>query len=65
MIITVHPYRGSCKVTYSTKGKYVSLIVNGYQEQLTGQPIQTTASQQAFWNSILNIVEADIATKPR
>lgn len=53
--------RGSSTVRYSTNGRYVSLTTNNLQNRLLGQPIQPTSSQQAFWASVLDIVEQDIA----
>lgn len=62
--IRVYPARGTCRIQFTSKGRYVSFQTAGYNRQLTQQPIQTTASLQAFWTSVLNIVVANIAAHP-
>lgn len=52
--------RGSSTIRYSTNGRYVSLTTNTLQNRLLGQPIQPTTTQQAFWGSVLDVVEQDI-----
>jgi hypothetical protein len=60
LIIRVRSSRGASTVQYSTKGRYVSLVTNTLTNQLVQQPIQPTSTPQAFWGSILDIVEFDI-----
>lgn len=62
--IRVVPSRGHCTVSYTTKGRYVSFTTSGYQRQLLSQAIQPTASLEAFWLSVLAIVQADITANP-
>lgn len=64
LTIRVRANRGTSVVSFSTTGKYVSTLVNGYQRQLTGQPIQPTSSTAAFWESVLAIVVANIQGDP-
>lgn len=60
LVITVRSARGSSTISYSTKGRYVSLITNTLQNILGSQPIQPTITPQAFWGSVLDVVETDI-----
>jgi hypothetical protein len=60
LTIRVGSSRGASTVQYSTNGRYVSLPTNSLTNNLAGQPIQPTASQKAFWLSVLAIVTADI-----
>lgn len=60
IVISVDSSRGASTVTYSTKGRYVSFPTNGLAETLTGQPIQPTTSLEAFWLSVLAIVQTSI-----
>jgi hypothetical protein len=60
LVITVSAARGSSTIRYSTKGRYVSLIANTLANILPSQPIQPTSSAQAFWQSVLNVVETDL-----
>lgn len=60
MNITVTSQRGASTVTFSTKGTYISLPVNGIAKDLPRQPVQPTASSLAFWQSVLAIVTAQL-----
>lgn len=60
MTITVGANRGSSTIAFSTKGRYISLPVNGISADLLRQPIQPTASAVAFWQSVLAIVTAQL-----
>lgn len=62
--IRVTSARGSSKVTYTTKGRYVSFTTSGYQRQLLSQPIQSTTSLEAFWAGVLATVQGDIVANP-
>jgi hypothetical protein len=62
--IRVTSARGGSTVQYTTKGKYISFLTNGYQRLLRSQPIQSTASLEGFWVPILNTVVADITAHP-
>jgi hypothetical protein len=64
IVITVDSARGSSKVRYSSKGRYVSFTTAGYDRDLLQQPIQPTASLAAFWLSVLALVQADITANP-
>jgi hypothetical protein len=60
LVIRVTSQRGSSRITYATKGKYINLATNGISDDLAKQPIQPTSSAQAFWESVIPIVLADI-----
>lgn len=60
LVVRVNSARGSSKITYSTKGRYVSFTTAGLSEQLLGQPIQPTSSLEAFWLSVLGLVQTSI-----
>jgi len=62
--IRVYSARGSSRIQYTSKGRYVSLPTNGYQRQLLGEPIQPTSTLSAFWLSVLATVQADITANP-
>jgi hypothetical protein len=62
LVVRVTSARGSSKITYSTKGRYVSFTTAGLSEQLLGQPIQPTSSLEAFWLSVLALVQANITS---
>ena len=64
IVIRVTAARGHSTVTYTSKGRYISFQTAGYQRQLLSQPIQPTASLQAFWLSVLAIVQADLTANP-
>jgi hypothetical protein len=64
LTIRVTSQRGSSGISYSTSGRYISLPTNGLSDNLLKQPIQPTASIQAFWASVIAIVAADIAPPP-
>lgn len=58
--IRVTSSRGASRIDYSTKGRYVSLPVNGISDVLARQPILPTASAEAFWAAVLSLVSADV-----
>lgn len=60
LTIRVRSSRGASTVQYSTNGRYVSLPTNTLTNNLTQQPIQPTTTPQAFWGSVMDIVEQDI-----
>lgn len=64
MTIRVTSSRGGSTVQFSTNGRYVSFNTSGYQRQLLGQPVQPTASLEAFWASILTAVQASLTATP-
>lgn len=64
MTIRVTASRGASTVSFSSNGRYVSFSTGGYQRQLLGQPVQPTASLDAFWASVLAAVQASLAANP-
>lgn len=60
MTIRVRSARGSSTIAYSTGGRYINLQTNAVNGDLPRQPIQPTTSAQAFWQSVLAIVTAQI-----
>jgi len=64
LTIRVTGNRGSSVVQFTSVGSYVSTPVNGYNVQLTGQPIQPTTDDKTFWLSVLAIVQAQISSNP-
>jgi hypothetical protein len=60
LVVTVTATRGASKVTFSSKGKYISLITAGISGDLTKQPIFSTTSAEAFWVQVLPLVQAAI-----
>lgn len=64
MTIRVTASRGGSTVQFSTNGRYVSFNTSGYQRQLLGQPVQSTASLDAFWAGILSAVQASLTANP-
>lgn len=62
--IRVTSSRGKSTIAYTSKGRYVSFTTSGYQRELLGQPIQSTASLSAFWLGVLAAVQADITANP-
>lgn len=58
--IYVRSARGSSKITYSTSGRYVSLITNAVGNVMPQQAVQPTSSADAFWESVIGLVLADI-----
>lgn len=62
--VRVKSARGSSRVEYTSKGRYVSFTTAGYQRDLLNQAIQPTASLSAFWLSVLDLVVADITANP-
>lgn len=60
MTITVTASRGASNVTFSTKGRYISLPVNGISANLPRQPVQPTANALDFWQSVIAIVTAEL-----
>jgi hypothetical protein len=61
LTVYVTANRGSSTISYSTSGRYVSLQVNDVKDLLQLQPIQPTSGSKAYWDSVLAIVQADIA----
>ena len=61
LTVYVTANRGSCTISYSTAGRYVSLAVNDVKDLMLLQPIQPTSGSKAYWDSVLSIVSADIA----
>lgn len=53
MTIRVTSARGSSTVTIRTAGKYLSLATNAVSTDLLAQPVQPTASDKAFWLSVV------------
>ena len=64
IVITVASSRGASTIKISSKGRYVSTDVNGFQRELLAQPIQPTSSQSAFWLAVLAVVEASLTDSP-
>lgn len=64
MTIRVTASRGGSTVSFTSNGRYVSFNTSGYQRQLLGQPVQPTASLEAFWAAILTIVQASLTANP-
>lgn len=60
MTVTVSSQRGASTITFSTKGRYISLPVNGISANLPRQPVQPTANALAFWQSVMAIVVAQL-----
>lgn len=60
MTITVTSQRGASTITFSTKGRYISLPVNGISAGLPRQPVQPTANSLVFWQSVIAIVTAQL-----
>lgn len=60
IVVTVTAQRGASTINFSTKGRYISLPTNGITANLPRQPIQSTASALAFWQSVLTIVQAEL-----
>lgn len=60
LVIRVYSARGSSKITYTSKGRYISFQTAGLSDQLLRQPIITTASLIAFWTQVIGLVQADI-----
>ena len=58
--VRVTSSRGASTVEYITKGRYVSFTTAGLGDTLKSQPIQPTSSLEAFWTSVLAIVQTDI-----
>jgi hypothetical protein len=60
IVIRAYAHRGSTHIQYTTKGKYVSFQTAGLSNDLQRQALQPTSSLQAFWESVLALVNADI-----
>lgn len=60
MTITVTASRGASNISFSTKGRYISLPVNGISADMPRQPVQPTASALAFWQSVIAAVTAEL-----
>jgi hypothetical protein len=64
MTIRVSASRGASTVSFTSNGRYVSFTASGYQRQLLGQAIQPTTSLDAFWASVLAIVQGSLTANP-
>jgi len=64
IVIRVTSSRGGSKISYTSKGRYVSFPTTGYQRELLSQPIQPTSTLSAFWLSVIGAVLADITAHP-
>ena len=62
--VRVASSRGATTVSFSSVGTYVSTPMNRYSVTLQGQPIQPSADNKVFWTSVLDIVQAYIASQP-
>lgn len=62
MTIRVTSARGSSGVGITTSGRYLSLTTNTVRHDLLGQAVQPTASEKAFWLSVLAEVTAYLNT---
>lgn len=62
MTIRVDSARGSSTTRISTAGRYLSLTTNTVRTELLAQPVQPTASEKAFWLSVLAEVTAYVNT---
>lgn len=60
MTITVTASRGASNISFQTKGRYISLPVNGLGANMPRQPVQPTANELAFWQSVLAAVTAEL-----
>lgn len=60
MTITVTKSTSQSTVVITSNGKYASLVTNGTSLRETGQPLFSTANEQAFWLAVLPIVSAAI-----
>lgn len=60
LTIRVSAARGSSTVQFSTTGRYVSLSTGGLNLTQRQAPIQPTASVEAFWLSVLALVQAQL-----
>ena len=58
--IYVNAARGSSSISYSTAGRYVSLLTADVGNQMPRQPLQPTSGSRAFWESVIALVVADI-----
>lgn len=62
LTVRVTATRAGSVVQFSTVGRYKGLVTGGISQDMTMQPVQTTASAKAFWESVLALVQAKIAT---
>lgn len=52
--------RGASQIRYNTLGRYVSTPVNTIRNYLPREAIQPTTTPEAFWQSVIDVVLADI-----
>ena len=57
-MVTVKAQRRTISISMRGHGNILRLPLSGYNVDLTGQPIPTTASQQAYVTAVLNAVIA-------
>jgi hypothetical protein len=62
--IRVRHNRTGTSVQYSTTGRYFALTTAGFQRDLTGLPLLTTATTAAFWEAVIAQVTADLEANP-
>ncbi|HEV2477992.1 MAG TPA: hypothetical protein VGX22_15755 [Candidatus Dormibacteraeota bacterium] len=62
MTIRVDSARGRSNVRISTSGRYLSLTTNTIGADLLAEPVQPTASEKAYWLSVVAIVTAYLNT---
>lgn len=62
MTIRVDSARGRSTVRVATSGRYLSLTTNTIGTELLAQPVQPTASEKAYWLSVVAIVTAYLNT---
>ena len=64
LTIRVASQRGASSISYSTGGRYINLATNTVHDDLSRLPVQPTASEKAFWLSVLALVTADVTALP-
>lgn len=62
--VRVRATRGHTTVTISSHGRTASFITAGYQRSLANQPQFSTASLNAYWLAVLNLVVANLTANP-
>lgn len=62
--IRVTNQRGHSTVQFTSGGKYVSFLTNGFQRTLTQQPLFSTASPSTFWLAVLAAVQTSFTNNP-
>lgn len=60
LVISVSSTRNSSTVTYSSHGIYRSFVVNNVRNTIKPAPVFGTGSSKAFWETIIQAVNADI-----